>query len=76
MKHNHHIAILLSCVALAIGGCSEYEQEQMKEAADHVGNASKSAADRARASTADGLQDLSDDIRPDEATPADKDEDQ
>ena len=60
-------------VCLALGGCSEYEQEQLKaagenikQAADHVGNASSSAADRARASTAQGLRDTADAIEPED----------
>ena len=40
--------------------------ENIKQAADHVGNASSSAADRARASTAQGLRDTADTIEPDD----------
>ena len=60
-------------VCLVLAGCTEYEQEQLKaagenikQAADHVGNASSSAADRARTSTAQGLRDTADAIEPDD----------
>ena len=72
----HAIAIGL-CLALL--GCSDYEQEQLKaagenikQAADHVGNASSSAADRARTSTAEGLRDTADAIEPDDSDTPDQ----
>ena len=72
----HAIAIGL-CLALL--GCSDYEQEQLKaagenikQAADHVGNTSNSAADRARTSTAEGLRDTADAIEPDDSDTPDQ----
>jgi len=70
---NYLISIVTCALCLSLAGCDQYEQEQLKkagdnisEAAGNVGDASKHAADRARSGTADGLNDLSDDIRPDE----------
>ena len=75
----HVIAIGL-CLALL--GCSEYEQDQfkaagenIKQAADHVGNASGSAADRARTSTAQGLRDTADAIEPEDPEESDASDD-
>ena len=75
-----YLPLIVMCVAcLSLSGCDEYEREKLENAADNVGDASSHAADRARTGTANGLQDLSDSIRPDEdaqeqpATDADRD---
>jgi hypothetical protein len=67
MRHGIALAVCLTLL-----GCSDYEQEQLKAAGDniqkaaqHVGNASSSAADRARASTAGGLRSTAGAIEPD-----------
>lgn len=66
MRHGLALAVCLTLL-----GCSDYEQEQLKAAGDniqnaakHVGNASSSAADRARASTAGSLRSTADAIEP------------
>ena len=60
-------------VCLVLAGCTEYEQEQLKaagenikQAADHVGNASSSAADRARGFDGSEGFDTADAIEPDD----------
>ena len=75
-----HVIAFGLCLALL--GCSEYEQEQLKaagenikQAADHVGNASGSAADRARTSTAQGLRDTADAIEPEDPDKSDAPDD-
>ncbi|MDG2199556.1 MAG: hypothetical protein P8K80_00025 [Phycisphaerales bacterium] len=77
----HLISIVTCALCLTLAGCDKYEQEKLKKAGDNisdaagnVGDASKHAADRARSGTADGLNDLSDDIRPDEEQPAPEDQ--
>lgn len=75
------IPIVTCALFLSLAGCDNYEQEQLKKAGDNisdaagnVGDASKHATDRARSGTANGLNDLSDDIRPDEAPPVTEDQ--
>ena len=62
------VAVAILAVA-TLGGCDEYERQQLSEAGDHldaaadnIGNASQSSFDRARNGTADALRDLSDDV--------------
>lgn len=71
-----YMSLIVMCAAcLCLSGCDEYEREKLENAADNIGDASSHAADRARTSTANGLQDLSDSIRPDGDSPEQSDAD-